>query len=65
MALSALQSLPRDTRDTLFLLAVIAWVVFMQVGHIPVWCTVMTAVVLVWRASLSLRGQPLPGWQLV
>jgi transglutaminase-like putative cysteine protease len=62
MALSALQSLPRDTRDTLFLLAVIAWVVFMQVGHIPVWCTVMTAVVLVWRASLSLRGQPLPGW---
>lgn len=62
MALSALQSVPRDTRDTLFQLAVIAWVVFMQMGHIPVWCTAMTAAVLVWRASLSLRGQPLPGW---
>ena len=55
-------SLPRDVRDTLFLLAVIGWVVFMQVGHIPWWCSTLTAVVLVWRASLTLRGQPLPGW---
>ena len=58
----SLSSLPRDTRDTLFLLAVIAWVVFMQVGHIPWWCTALTAAVLVWRGSLALRGQPLPAW---
>ena len=56
-------SLPRDTRDTLFLLAVIAWVVFMQIGHIPWWCTALTAGVLVWRGVLTLRGQPLPGWR--
>ena len=55
-------SLPRDTRDTLFLLAVIAWVVFMQIGHIPWWCTALTAGVLVWRCVLTLRGRPLPGW---
>lgn len=54
--------LPREVRDTLFLLGVIAWVVFMQVGHIPWWCTALTAVVLIWRARLTLRGLPLPGW---
>ena len=55
-------SLPRDVRDNLFLLAVIGWVVLMQVGHIPWWCSALTAVVLLWRASLTLRGQALPGW---
>jgi protein-glutamine gamma-glutamyltransferase len=55
-------SLPRDARDTLFLLAVIGWVVFMQVGHIPWWCTALTVAVLVWRGTLTLRGLPLPGW---
>jgi transglutaminase-like putative cysteine protease len=54
--------LQREARDTLFLLGVIAWVVFMQVGHIPWWCTALTVVVLIWRARLTLRGQPLPGW---
>ncbi len=56
-------TLPRDTRDTLFLLAVIAWVAMMQVPHIPWWCSALTAGVLVWRASLALRGRPLPGWR--
>jgi len=55
-------SLPRDTRDTLFLLAVIGWVVALQVGHIPWWCSALTAGVLAWRTSLTLRGRPLPGW---
>ncbi|MGM9425426.1 DUF3488 and transglutaminase-like domain-containing protein [Hydrogenophaga sp. MI9] len=55
-------ALPRDTRDTLFLLAVIAWVMLMQVQHIPWWCSALTTGVLLWRASLALRGKPLPGW---
>ena len=55
-------ALPRETRDTLFLLAVIAWVIAMQVGHIPWWCTALAAGVLVWRTTLALRGLPLPGW---
>jgi transglutaminase-like putative cysteine protease len=57
-----LSALPRETRDTLFLLAVVAWVVGMQVGQIPVWCTALAAGVLVWRTTLVLRGLPLPGW---
>ena len=57
-----LANLPRDTRDTLFLLAVIAWVVLLQVAHIPWWCTALTAVVLAGRTVLALRGKPLPGW---
>jgi transglutaminase-like putative cysteine protease len=55
-------SLPRDTRDTLFLLAVIAWVALMQVAHIPWWCSALTVGVLLWRGRLALRNQPLPGW---
>lgn len=55
-------SLPRDTRDTLFLLAVVGWVLLMQVGHIPVWCAAMAVAVLGWRAHITLRGRPLPAW---
>lgn len=55
--------LPRDTRDTLFLLAVIAWVALMQVPHIPWWCSALTACVLMWRGVLTLRNRPLPGWR--
>ncbi len=62
MALILPRSLPRDARDTLFLLVVIAGVVFMQVGHIPWWCTALTAGVLLWRGTLAVRNQPLPGW---
>ena len=34
-----LAALPRETRDTLFLLAVIAWVLLLQAGQLPVWCS--------------------------
>ncbi|MBL0920156.1 MAG: DUF3488 domain-containing transglutaminase family protein [Hydrogenophaga sp.] len=54
--------LPRDTRDTLFLLAVIAWVVALQAVHVPVWTTALTGAVLAWRAWLAQRARPLPGW---
>ncbi len=62
MAAMTLSTLPRDTRDTLFLLAVIAWVVIMQLGHIPWWCSVLAFGILGWRTVLSWRGAPLPGW---
>ncbi|HEY9096100.1 MAG TPA: DUF3488 and transglutaminase-like domain-containing protein [Hydrogenophaga sp.] len=57
-----LSHLPRDTRDTLFLLVVTGWVVLMQIGHIPWWCSALTLIVLVWRARLSWQGRSLPGW---
>ena len=52
--------LPRDTRDTLFNLVVIAWAVAPHLLHLPPWCGVMTLVLLLWRARLALRGGALP-----
>ena len=61
-----LQSLPRETRDTLFLLLVIGWVMAPQVAHLPLWCSTLAAGVLVWRGWLALAGRPLPGtWWLL
>ncbi len=59
--LTRLQTLPRDSRDTLFLLLVIAWVVLPQVGKLPLWCSALAAGVLLWRGWLALGSQPLPG----
>ena len=52
--------LPRDSRDTLFLLAVIAWTLAPHVTNLPLWCTALTGVVLAWRATLAWRHAPLP-----
>jgi len=60
-------TLPREARDTLFLLCVIAIIVLPQVGNLPWWCSALTAVILVWRGTLAVRSQPLPGkwWRIV
>ncbi len=64
--LSRLESLPRDSRDTLFLLLVIGWVVLPQVGNLPWWCSLLAAAVLVWRGWLAVASRPLPGkWWLL
>jgi transglutaminase-like putative cysteine protease len=55
------RALPRDTRDTLFLLAVIGWIMLPQFEHVPVWCTVLAAGVLLWRGWLAQASKPLPG----
>ncbi len=60
MNLSTLTHLPRDTRDTLFMLAVISWVMAPMLGELPLWCGLLTGAVVLWRASLAWRGQPLP-----
>jgi len=58
---SAWQRLPRDARDTLFQLIVIAWTIVPHLGHVKPWCGVLGAAMLAWRARLALRGGPLPG----
>ena len=59
-------ALPRDARDTFFLLAVIAWVLLPQISHLPLWCSALAGVVLVWRGWLALQARPLPGrWWLI
>ena len=56
----------RDCRDTLFLLAAISAVVLPHAGHLPLWASVITGVILGWRALLAWRGDSLPGrWVLV
>ena len=57
--------LPRESRDTLFLLGVIAWTVLPHTTHLPPWCSALTAIMLVWRGALAVRSAPLPGrWVL-
>lgn len=63
---SAWARLPRDTRDSFFLLGVITAVVAPHAGHLPWWSTLLTAVMLGWRGLLAWRQRPLPGrWWLV
>ena len=60
------QRLPREARDTLFLLGVIAWTVLPHASHLPAWAIAMTAIVLVWRGRLALVNAALPGrWVIV
>ncbi len=60
------RELPREARDTLFLLAVIGWTVLPHAAHLPAWCGWLTLAVLLWRARLAVRGAALPGrWVLV
>ena len=61
-----LRKLPRDSRDTLFLLAVIAWVLLPQVVTLPLWCSAGALAVLLWRSWLALQARPLPSrWWLL
>ena len=58
--------LPREARDTLFLLGVIAWTVLPHAEHLPAWAIVLTALVLVWRGRIALANAALPGrWVLI
>ncbi|RYY69972.1 MAG: DUF3488 domain-containing protein, partial [Comamonadaceae bacterium] len=66
MSPARLAQLPRDARDTLFLLAVIGWVMLPHVANLPWWCSLLAAGVLIWRGTLALRARPLPGrWWLL
>ena len=59
--LAPLSRLPRDARDTLFLLAVIACCIAPLAAHLPAWASAMTATLLAWRAWLAVGSRPLPG----
>ncbi|MEO8020835.1 DUF3488 and transglutaminase-like domain-containing protein [Polaromonas sp.] len=64
--LARLQTLPREARDTLFLLAVIAWVLLPQVSELPWWCSALAAGMLLWRGRLAFSARALPGrWWLL
>jgi transglutaminase-like putative cysteine protease len=52
--------LPRESRDVLFLLSVIAWTVAPHFAHLPWWCLALTLAVIAWRAAVALFNAPLP-----
>ena len=58
--MATLRTLPREGRDTLFLLAVIAWVLLPQAAHLPLWCSLGAGAVLLWRGWLALKARALP-----
>jgi transglutaminase-like putative cysteine protease len=60
MTLPKFTQLPRDTRDTLFVLLVITWVAAPLIGQVPLWCSSMGALVIFWRAWLAVGNRPLP-----
>jgi protein-glutamine gamma-glutamyltransferase len=64
---AVMHKLPRDSRDTLFLLAVIAWVLLPQTSNLPWWCSLLAGAVLLWRGWLAAGSRPLPGkaWMLL
>ncbi|RYZ07885.1 MAG: DUF3488 domain-containing protein [Comamonadaceae bacterium] len=58
--LKRLASLPREARDTLFLLVVIGLVVLPQVGNLPIWCSGLAAPDQHQRGHLAVQAKPLP-----
>lgn len=58
--LQRLHNLPREARDTLFLLVVIAWIIAPQANHLPLWCIAMAGVILLLRAWLAVNNRKLP-----
>jgi transglutaminase-like putative cysteine protease len=52
--------LPRDSRDTLFQLAVIGWTIVPHLQHLAPWCIALSGLMLFWRALLALNNAPLP-----
>lgn len=58
--MNKLTQLPRDSRDTLFLLAVIAVVLLPQTPYLAPWCSALAASVLLWRGVLAWQCKPLP-----
>lgn len=55
--------LPRETRDTLFMLLVIGWIVVLQIGHIPSWAIGVALAALAWRGWLAWHKRALPSWR--
>ncbi|MFZ4482035.1 MAG: transglutaminaseTgpA domain-containing protein, partial [Rhodoferax sp.] len=64
--LTKLDQLPRESRDTLFLLLVMAWVVMPQMAHLPTWCSLLAYGLMFWRGWLAVLSRPLPSrWWLL
>lgn len=59
------QHWPRETRDTLFTLLVVGWIILPLLTHVPLWCAALAVSVLLSRAWLAIRQRPLPGRKII
>lgn len=59
--------LPRENQDTLFLIAVISFVVVPHFSYLPIWAACYASFLLWWRAVLAWRGSHMPhrAWLMV
>ncbi len=62
---ATLSHLPREARDTLFLVAVIGCVLLPLFPHLPIWAGAFASLVLLWRTGLALGSRSLPPRWLV
>jgi transglutaminase-like putative cysteine protease len=51
----------RESRDTLFMVALIGWTIAPHLGHLPPGVALLAFAVLAWRARLAWKQAPLPG----
>lgn len=64
--LTRLRPASREARDTLFMLAVIAWTITPQLLRLAPWVGLLCIGVLAWRSSIAWRQAPLPSrWWLI
>jgi len=58
--LNRLLRLPQQVQQTLFLLAVVAWVLLPHMVQAPLWVAALGVSLLLWRATIAIKGQALP-----
>lgn len=59
------RQLPRETRDTLLVLGVVALVLLPQVAYLPLWASALALLMLAWRLWMAQHNRSLPGkWLL-
>lgn len=62
----SINNLPREARDTLFLLVVTGWILIPLTPHIPEWSWALAGTLLVWRGVLAWHSWSLPSrWWLI
>lgn len=59
------QNLPRDARDTTFILGVVAWTILPHATNLPAWLMVLPVMLLAWRLQIVLTQGQLPKRRVV
>ena len=58
---SPLRKMPREQRDTFFILVTLLFILIPHFFYLPVWASAIAVLTLTWRAILARFNMPLPG----